>query len=63
MHITDALRVLENAKSEWFHNAILNVFDVVLEDALMTFPHALPQREPNIFIKVDTSVAPQVHIP
>ena len=42
MHLTDALGVLDNADYERFHNVILNIFDVVLEDAPMPFPHDLP---------------------
>ena len=63
MHPTDALGVLYNDDSGLFQNFNVNIFDVVLEDDLMPFPHALPKLEPNLFLEVDASVASQLHIP
>ena len=63
VHLTDALRVLEDADSEWFYNVIVNIFDVFLEDAPVIFPHALPQLKPNIFLKFNAYVPPQVNTP
>ena len=63
MYLKDAIIVMDNSDSDWFHNIIMNIFDVVLEDALMLFLYALPQLEPNLFIKVDASVASQLHTP
>ena len=46
MHIMDALSVLENVESERLHNAIVEVFDMILE-SLPVFPsHSLYQLEP-----------------
>ena len=58
----DMLSILENSYSERFHNFIVNIFDVALVHAPMPLPNNLPQIEPNIFLKVDTSVASQLHI-
>ena len=63
MHLTYELCTLGNTDSEWFHIVIVNISDVVLEDTLMIFAHSRPQLEPNIFIKVDVSIVPQVHTP
>ena len=57
MHLTDALSVVENADSEWFHNVILNIFDVYLVDAPMPLLYDLIQLKSHLFPKVDTSVA------
>ena len=51
MHITDALGILENYDSEGFHNIIVNIHYMVLEDAPTFLPHALPQLKQNLFIK------------
>ena len=48
----DALGVLENSDSKGFHNIIVNIFDMILEDAPMFLPRDLPQLEPNIFFKL-----------
>ena len=63
MHITEVLGILEDADSEGFQNFIVSIFDMVLEDALMFLPHALPQLEPNIFLKFDAPVRAQVSTP
>ena len=63
MHLTSAISVLENADSGGLHNSIVDIFYVALVDDPMPLPHALPQLEPNIFLKVHVSVASQVHIP
>ena len=39
----DTLGVLEDEKYEWFHNVFVDIFDMVLEDALIFFTRALPQ--------------------
>ena len=59
----DVLGVLENSDSEGFHNIVVNIFDVILEDAPIYPPHALLELEPNIFLKVKAYVHTQVHIP
>ena len=46
----DALVVLEDVDSEGFHNIIVNIIDMVLEEYPMFLPHALSQLEPNIYI-------------
>ena len=56
MNLTDVLSVLESYDSEGFHNIIVNIFDVILEDATMFLPHNLPQIEPNIFLRVDAPI-------
>ena len=63
MYLVDAFSVLENSDSEGFHNIIVNIFDLALLDSKMPLPRAIPQLEPNIFLKFDVSVALQVHIP
>ena len=59
----DMLGLLEKSKSKGLHNIIVNIYDKVLEDALMFLPHALPQLEPNIFIKVYAPFHSRVSIP
>ena len=63
MNLTDALKLLEKYYPERFYNAIVNIFDVVLESAPMRTPHALPQLELNISLNIDSSIKPLVHTP
>ena len=60
--LAGVLGILEDSDSEGFQNVTVNIFDMVLEGAPMFLPHALPQLEPNIFLKVDSHVRTQVHI-
>ena len=63
MHIHDVLDLAENSDTEWFHNIIANVFQVVLVDASVIPPHALTQLEPKLLIEVDAFIKSQVVIP
>ena len=63
MNLTDVLGILEDSDSKGLHNIIVDIFYVVLEDAPMFLPHALPQLEPNILIKVDALIHSQIIIP
>ena len=63
MHIHNALGVVDNYDTKWFQNIIVNVFRVVLVDALVIPPHALCQLEPNILLEVDAFIKPQVGTP
>ena len=56
MHLLNALGVVENYDTEWFHNIIANLFQVFLVDALVLPPHALYQLKPNLFPEVNTFV-------
>ena len=58
-----ALSILEDAKYKGFQNVIVNILDMVLEDTLTFFPHALPQVEPNLFIKSNEPLHARVSIP
>ena len=53
MHLLKAFSIAENSNSEGFHNIIVNVFDVILEYALILPLYALSQLKPNLLIKVD----------
>ena len=57
------LGTLEDSDSEGFHNVIVNIFYMVLEDAPMYLPHALTQLEPNLFNIVEATVLTQVKKP
>ena len=63
MHIEDVLSVLENSDFEGFHNVIVNIFDVVLVDAMMPLLHSLPQLKLNLIPKVYASIVSQLHNP
>ena len=63
MHLTDALGTLDNYNSEGFHNVIVNIFDMVLEDSPMLFPHAITKLKTNLSLKSEASVPYQVHTP
>ena len=54
---------MEDSDSEWFHNVIVNIFDIVLEESTTFLSNAINQLEPNIFLKVKAYVHTQVHIP
>ena len=56
MHLHNTLGVVDNSNSEWFHNIIADVFQVVLVDALVIAPHALPQLKPKLLIEVDAFI-------
>ena len=60
LYLTDTHGVLEDANLEGFHNGIMNIFDMVLEDAPIFPLHALSQLEPNIFLEVEAPVRAQV---
>ena len=63
MHIHNALSVAENSDTEWFHNIIVNLFQVVLVDALVLPPHALSQLKLNPPLEVDAFIKYQLGIP
>ena len=63
MHLHNTLKVADNSDTEWFQNIIANVFQVVLVEASVLPPHALPQLEPNILLKVGTFIKSHVGIP
>ena len=63
MHLYNALDVAENSDTEWFHNIIVNVFQVVLLEASVIPPHALTQLEPNFLLETNTFIKSQVGIP
>ena len=63
MHIMDALGVLEYSDSEGFQNIIVNILDIILEDAPIILPDALPQLESNLILKVDAPIRVRVSIP
>ena len=63
MHLYNALDVAENSDTEWFHNIIVNVFQVVLIDAPVLPPHEFPQLEKNIPLKVDAFTKFQLIMP
>ena len=52
MNLHHALGIVENPNTEWFHNIIVNIFQVVLVDASVLPSHALPQLEPKLLLKV-----------
>ena len=59
----DALGVQENFGSEAFHNIIVNIFDVILEDSPIFLLYDIPQLEPNHFLKVNSPVRAQLSSP
>ena len=63
MHLFNALGVAENPDAEGFHNIILNVLQVVLVDAPVLLPHAFPQIEPNLPLKLDTLIKYHICMP
>ena len=63
MHLNNALGLADNSEKEFLHNIIMNVFQVVLVDALMISPHALPQLEPNLLLEVDAFIKSQLGTP
>ena len=63
VNILNALRVAENSDTEWLHNAISNIFEVVLKDGPLLPPHRLSQLEATLLLEVDALVQSQVGIP
>ena len=63
MNLMDALGIIEDAESKGFHNVIVNIFDMVLEDAPMFLSQYLTQLEPNLFLEFKAPIFNQVHIP
>ena len=62
MHLADTLILMYNADTERFQMFIVNIFNMVLVNALMPHTHALVQLEPNIFLKVAAPIWSQVGI-
>ena len=56
MYLLNALVIVNNSDTEWFHNIISNIFQVVLVDALLLHPHAFLQLEPKLLLKVNVFV-------
>ena len=61
--LAGVLGILEDSDSEGFQNVTVNIFDMVLEEALMFLPNYLPQLKANLFLKVESLVCTQLHIP
>ena len=61
--LAGVLGILEDSDSEGFQNVTVNIFDIVLEEALMFLPNSLPQLKANLFLKVESLVCTQLHIP
>ena len=57
------LGVADNSDTEGFYNIIANIFQVVLVEAPVITPHALPQLEPKLLLEVDKFIKSQVSIP
>ena len=56
MHILNTISVAENYDTDWFHNIIANIFQVVLVDAPVIPPHRLSQLEPKLLLEVNAFV-------
>ena len=52
MHILNMLVIVDNYDTEYIHNIIENIFEVVLKDAPVIPPHHLYQLEPKLLLKV-----------
>ena len=63
MHIPNALSVAEDSETEGFHNIIVNILQVVLVDDLVLPPHAFPQLELKLPLKVYAFINSQVIVP
>ena len=62
MHILNKLSVMENSDTEWLHNVISDILEVVLIDALLLPPLRIYQLKPNVLLKVDPLVQYQIGI-
>ena len=62
MHLLNALGLADNSDTEWLHNVIANIFDLVLKDVPVLHPLSLYQLEPNILLVVDALVQSNVVI-
>ena len=62
MHLLNALGLADNYDTEWLHNVIANIFEVVLKYTLVLPPHSLYQLEPKLIIEVSALVQSQVGI-
>ena len=63
MHLLNALVVVDNYDTEWLHNYIANIFEVVLKDAPVRPPHRIYRIEPKLLIKFNALLYSQVGIP
>ena len=52
MHLTDDLRVLENAYPKGLKDSIVDLLDMILKYGLVFFPHNLSQLETQLLLKV-----------
>ena len=63
MHLLNALIIAQNSNTGWLHNIIVNVFFVVLKDAMVLPTYALSILEQNLLIEVNARFHSQVVIP
>ena len=62
MHITDALRLLQDSDYEWLQNIIMDELDIVMEGWTVFSQHALFQLEPQLLLKPVVTFRSSEHI-
>ena len=63
LHILVAFSLTDKSDTEWLHNIIANIFQVVQYYAAVVPPHTLYQLGPNLLLKVGALVQTQVGFP